>query len=470
LQQDEDVLDTWFSSWLWPFTTLGWDGQKPDANGCLHVPEHINGGELKLGCNESDDFKRFYPTSALLTGYDIIFFWVSRMIMAGLEFTGKAPFRDIFLAGLVRDKKGRKMSKSLGNGIDPLDVVKDYGADALKFTLAFLCAQGQDILIDKESFKVGSKFANKVWNASRYIMQNLEGRTLVQNPGLAPADKWIYSRLNRAAKTMNEAFRGYRFNDATSAAYEYFWNDFCDWYVEASKLSMKHGDDAEKDRATTVLLDLLYKSLKLLQPLLPFVTEEIYGKLKDALGGPVEKGYPLLINAPYPQYDPSLEDAEANAGFGLLQDVVRQIRTLRSECTVAPEKKITVQLSLADKGKKQFFGEQSELVMLLANLDRLDLEAPSKHPAGSIALVGSGWEAFVFLAGAVDMAQLKAKFSKELEKSGKFIAGLKAKLSNPQFTGKAPPELVAGEQAKLKDAEARSAKLQEYIQDMAAAL
>jgi len=194
--------------------------------------------------------------------------------MAGLEFTGKAPFRDVYIHGLVRDKQGRKMSKSLGNGLDPLELVDEYGADALKFTLAFMCAQGQDILIDKESFKLGSKFANKVWNASRYILMNLEGRNLLKNPELLPVDRWIYSRLDSASRFMTDAFNSYRFNDAAQRAYEYFWNEFCDWYVEATKISFRTGDDREKDRATTVLLDVLAESLRLIHPLLPLLPKK----------------------------------------------------------------------------------------------------------------------------------------------------------------------------------------------------
>ena len=219
LKQETDVLDTWFSSWLWPFSTLGW-------------PSEMENGGTK-------DFKRFYPTTALVTAYDIIFFWVSRMIMAGLEFTGKVPFKDIYIHGLVRDKQGRKMSKSLGNGIDPLEIIEEYGSDALKFTLAFMAAQGQDILIDKDSFKMGSRFANKVWNASRYLLGNLEGRELlaVSDSDLSELDKWIFGRLDAATRNVRSALENYRYNDAAQAVYEYFWNDFCDWYVEATKLS-----------------------------------------------------------------------------------------------------------------------------------------------------------------------------------------------------------------------------------------
>ncbi|MDR3333930.1 MAG: valine--tRNA ligase [Treponema sp.] len=442
IEQDPDVLDTWFSSWLWPFSTLGW----PEATA---------------------DLASFYPTTALVTAYDIIFFWVSRMIMAGLEFTGKAPFRDIYIHGLVRDKLGRKMSKSLGNGLDPLELVDEFGADALKFTLAFLCAQGQDLLVDKESFKLGSKFANKIWNASRYILMNLENRNLIETPSLLPVDRWIYSRLNGAAQGMTDAFRSYRYNDAAQIAYEYFWNDFCDWYVEATKLSLREGDDAEKDRATTVLLEVLAESLRLLHPLLPFVTEEIYGKLPNIKE---HQGSTLLINAPYPGYDEQRANPEAERDFAFLQELVRMIRTLRSECTITLDKKIRVLVRL-DAGHSRFLRENGKLLKLFAGLGDLEIQVPlgadsRGRPTGSIGLVGSGFEAFVYIAEAVDLAFLKQKFTREIEKDRKFIAGLEAKLANEKFLKNAPPELVAGEQAKLADALKRTGTLESYIRDM----
>jgi valyl-tRNA synthetase len=478
VEQDPDVLDTWFSSWLWPFTTLGWENPS---------------------CT-TEDYKTFYPTQTLITAYDIIFFWVARMIMAGLEFTGKAPFRDIYIHGLIRDKKGRKMSKSLGNGLDPLELVDEFGADALKFTLAFMCAQGQDLLVDRESFKLGSKFANKVWNASRYILMNLEGRTIREQPELLPVDRWIYSRLNAAAKAMAEAFRSYRFNDAAICAYEYFWNDFCDWYVEASKLSihgqqlsihgqqlsihgqqlsihgqplsihdqssMKGADpDGEKDRAATVLLDVLAQSLRLLHPLLPFVTEEIYGKL------PVEcKGSGgLLINAAYPEYTEKLNDPENEELFAFLQDMVRQIRTCRSECTIMPDKKLRVFVA-AEEGKAAFLAENAGLVKLLAGLGELQAARSAPEEGGrpgAVTLAGTGWEAQLLIGEAVDLKALRSKFEKNLDRDKKFIAGLEAKLANSEFVKNAPAELVEGERQKLADARERTGKIEAYLKGFA---
>lgn len=437
LTQDPDVLDTWFSSWLWPFSTLGWP-------------------------KETADLRKFYPTSTLVTAYDIIFFWVSRMIMAGLEFTGKAPFRDIYIHGLVRDKQGRKMSKSLGNGLDPLELVDEYGADALKFTLAFMCAQGQDILIDKESFKLGSKFANKIWNASRYILMNLEGRSLIEKPSLIPADRWIYARLDSATRIIGDALSTYRYNDAAQTAYEFFWNDFCDWYVEATKLSFRGGDDAEKDRATTVLLAVLEESLRLLHPLLPFVTEEIYGKLPNAKG--------LLITAAYPEPSEERKNPEVEADFASVQELVRAVRGLRSECMIPPDKKVRVLVRLeAGFTRGSALKAYATLAGLLAGIGSLEFTEATvggTRPEGSIGVVGKGFEAFVFIREAVDASQLAAKFAKDLEKDGKFLQALEAKLANENFAKNAPAELVAAEREKLEDVKRRSDKLRAYVRDL----
>ena len=446
IEQDPDVLDTWFSSWLWPFSTLGWEG------------------------NTAPDFERYYPTSALITAYDIIFFWVARMIMAGLEFTGKAPFRDIYIHGLVRDKQGRKMSKSLGNGLDPLELVDEFGADAMKFTLAFMCAQGQDVLVDKESFKMGSKFANKVWNASRYILMNLDGRKIIENPQLNAADKWIYSRLNSAAKSMREAFFSYRFNDVAQTAYEFFWNDFCDWYVEATKLSMKGGNDentagvSEKDRATTVLLNVLSQSLKLLHPLLPFVTEEIYQKL---ISENKEQENKLLINCRYPEFDEKLFYPEEEKKFASLQALVGMARILRSECGITQDKKLRVLLR-ASCDLKKTFADNEGLIKLLAGIGDLTVEETrdTERPSGSIGMAGAGFEVFVFIAEAVDTAALKKKFTSDLEKDRKYIETLRAKLANEQFIKNAPPELVAEQKTKLEETLLRTEKFSNYLRNL----
>lgn len=444
LRQDPDVLDTWFSSWLWPFSTLGW-------------PE------------KTTDFSRFYPTSALVTAYDIIFFWVARMVMAGLEFTGEVPFRDIYMHGLVRDKQGQKMSKSKGNGIDPLEVVGQYGADALKFTLAFMCAQGQDILIDNESFKLGSRFANKIWNASRYILGNLEGRELVAVPhaNLTELDRWIYHRLDTTAATMRDALESYRYNDGAQALYEFFWNDFCDWYVEATKLSFRNGDDAEKNRAVSVLLSVLEESLRLLHPYLSFVTEEIYHQLPENCAEGASPKAEMLITAPYPEPLAERKDEKAEARFTVLQELVRSVRSLRMECGIDPQVKVHIALYIEKGSDAEAAREKTDIIQLLAGVAKVDfLSAPADHPKGAIGTVGRGYEAFVVPGDGLDPVHLASRFAKEIEKETANTAKLEAKLTNGNFTANAPAEVVQAEREKLAEMQRRIDKLGSYVKDL----
>ncbi len=433
LRQDEDVLDTWFSSWLWPFSTLGW-------------PE------------KTDDLKKYYPTSTLVTAYDIIFFWVSRMIMAGLEFTGEVPFRDIYIHGLVRDKQGRKMSKSLGNGIDPLDIVAEYGADAFKFTLAFLAAQGQDILIDSETFKFGSKFANKIWNASRYILMNLEGRNLIplKDIALKDVDKWILHRLNETVAEVDRAIKGYRFNDAAKAMYEFFWNDFCDWYVEASKLSLYSDDNAEKDRAVSLIIHILSESLRMLHPFLSFVTEEIYQKLPEHDAS--------IVNAPYPEYTKDRENPEIASKFASLQTIVSAVRTMRSELTVPPSKKVKVMLKL--EKSDDFFKTNSALMALLMSASSVELVDQKPAESGCVMVAGAGFEAYVSVKDVIDVPQEIAKLKAEIAKNEKILEKSLKKLENPQFMSKAAPEAIAKEQAAKEELTTLIEKKKTYLAEL----
>lgn len=449
LTQDPDVLDTWFSSWLWPFSTLGWP-------------------------QKTEDLEKFYPTTALVTAYDIIFFWVSRMIMAGLEFTGKAPFRDIYIHGLVRDKQGRKMSKSLGNGMDPLEIIDMYGADALKFTLGFMCAQGQDILIDKDSFKLGSRFCNKVWNANRYLLGNLEGRNLVPvtDADLTELDKWIYSRLNYAAKTAREALEGYRYNDAASALMEFFWNEFCDWYVEATKLNFWNGDDKEKDRQASVLLNILEESLRLLHPYLPFVTEEIYGKLPLAeivesrkkagdnkiVSNSTYNG--MLINAPYPEYTDTRENADVAKRFDALKDLIQKVRALRADCGIDPANKINLAVIITKGSEAEVCKEKVDMIKLLAGL--ANVEFVEAKPQSSIGTVGTGFEAFILIDENINKDQLIARFKKTIETEKGYAAKSQAKLGG-SFAQHAPQEVVQAEKDKLEESLRMIEKLESYI-------
>ena len=435
LRQDEDVLDTWFSSWLWPFSTLGWP-------------------------KKTDDLRKYYPTSTLVTAYDIIFFWVSRMIMAGLEFTGEVPFKDIYIHGLVRDKQGRKMSKSLGNGIDPLDIVAEYGADAFKFTLAFLAAQGQDILIDSETFKFGSKFANKIWNASRYILMNLEGRNLIplKDIELKDMDKWILHRLNTTVSEVDKAIKSYRFNDGAKAMYEFFWNDFCDWYVEGSKLSLYSGDDAEKDRAVSLIIHILSESLRMLHPFLSFVTEEIYQKLPEHEAS--------IVNAPYPEYTEERENPEIAAKFASLQTIVSAVRTMRSELTVPPSKKVRVMLKLEKELDSSFFKANSSLMALLMSASEVEMVEGKVSESGCVMVAGAGFEAYVSVKDVIDVPQEIAKLKAEIAKNEKILDKSLKKLNNPQFMSKAAPEAIAKEQAAKEELSALIEKKKTYLAEL----
>ena len=440
LRQDEDVLDTWFSSWLWPFSTLGW-------------PE------------QTSDLKTFYPTTTLVTAYDIIFFWVARMIMAGMEFMEEAPFRDIYITGLIRDKQGRKMSKSLGNGMDPLDIVNRFGADALKFTLSFLAAKGQDILLEEDDFHFGSKFANKIWNASRYLLMNLEGRTLLPRDQieLTAVDRWILHRLNNAVADVRRAMQAYRFNDASSAGYEFFWNDFCDWYIEASKISLYSDDEAEKDRAISLLLYILEESLRLLHPFVSFITEEIYQKLPEFPEARAES----VIVAEFPSERSERQAPEVARDFGALQELVRAVRTLRSEFTIPPAKRISFHVR-SEPGfvSTAFLEQQCALISLLTTAERVTYSGSAPATGGSIAAVGTGFEVYVFIRDAIDVEAEIGRLLKSIEKSQQALQGAEKKLANPGFLEKAGDKIVQKERQKRDELLRKINKMRGYMVEL----
>ncbi len=453
ITQDPDVLDTWFSSGLWPFSTLGW-------------PE------------KTLDLARFYPTTTLITAYDIIFFWVARMIMMGLEFMGEVPFKDIYITGLIRDTQGRKMSKSLGNGVDPLEVIDAYGADALKFTMAFLAAQGQDVLFDKDSAKLGSRFANKIWNASRYLLMNLEGRTLLDPAAvtLTDIDRWIFHRLNAAASAARSALEGYRFNEAAQAVYEFFWNEFCDWYIEAAKPSLsKEAPDAEKDRMVTLLMSILEESLRLLHPFLPMITEEIYGKLPGhdgaAAGGRGKGGATAgsrgsIMLQPYPAADPARKNPAVNESFSSLQDLVRAVRTIRAEFTIPPDRAIDVAVAAADTAVRGNFESHRDLVAHLIGSRALSIGAARPDAGGFIPAAGKGFEAFVFIKEAIDVPREVQRLGREREKAEGERTRTEGKLSNAAFVEKAPREVVDRERQKIAELTDKIAKIDGYIREL----
>ena len=434
LKQDSDVLDTWFSSWLWPFSTLGW-------------PE------------KTKDFERFFPTDTLVSAYDIIFFWISRMIMASEEFLGKAPFKDIVITGLVRDIQGRKMSKSLGNGIDPLDVIKEYGADAMKFTLCYLAAQGQDVQIDMNSFKLGSRFANKIWNATRFLLMNLEGRELVsiEKDKLSVMDRWIYSQLNNASKAIASAMDSYRFNDAAQAVYSFFWNDFCDWYIEASKQKLLHGSDDEKNLQVSILMDILESSMRLMHPFMSFLTEEIYQKLPNHKGD--------VIVAKYPVYEKEMDDKESEALVDALQKAIQSVRTVRSSLQIAPEKKLKVILRPAKDSKTSgFYKEESKLMASFMGASEVVVDIDyTSDISKAFPVAAIGYEVFVFVRDAIDVEEEIKKLELEIDKNEKLLEASNKKLSNENFISHAKPEAIEKEKSKKLEFEDKISKSREHI-------
>jgi valyl-tRNA synthetase len=432
LVQETDVLDTWFSSWLWPFSTLGWP-------------------------QKTSDLATYFPTTTLVTAYDIIFFWVSRMIMASLELMGDVPFRDIYITGLVRDKQGRKMSKSLGNGIDPLEVVDQYGADAMKFTLCYMATQGQDILIDMDSFKLGSRFANKVWNAARFLLMNLEGVALVDvsSVQLSTMDNWIYHQLNEAARKVQVALESYKFSDGAQAVYDFFWNDFCDWYVESAKRGLYSEDAEVKQRQVALLLDLLAESMRLMHPFASFISEEIYQKLPN-----VED---RLINSTYPSYSADRVHGEDAMKVARLQEAVTSLRALRSDLGIAVDRKIRVVVKCDPSFfAASFFEEQKSLMAGFVGASSLEVDAQADTDK-AFPVAGTGYEMFVFVREAIDVEKEVAKLSADIEKNRRSLEAVLAKLSNEKFISNAKPEAIEKEQGKKAEFEEKMEKGEKHL-------
>ncbi|HEX2060860.1 MAG TPA: valine--tRNA ligase [Thermoanaerobaculia bacterium] len=430
--QETDVLDTWFSSGLWPFSTMGW----PDE--------------------ESPDFQIFYPTDTLITGFDILFFWVARMIMMGLRFTGKAPFSQVFLNGLVRDEQGQKMSKTKGNVIDPLDVVNEVGADALRFTLA-VSASGRDIPLGKSRIQGYSAFVNKIWNASRFAMMHidieLKDAQPIERENLRTVERWILSRLNSVTREVNKQLSLFRFDEAASALYQFFWHEFCDWYIEMAKpvLLGRHGSDDDRKLARRVLLEVLDRSLRLLHPFMPFVTEEIWQKL-----GGVE---PAVIVAPYPIPEDDLEDAEAERLTEAVQAIITTVRNVRAERGFTPKDRFTLYVEGNDGRESNFFRENAYLLLELARLNEVSVEGEA--PAGAHHDVVAGFHiSIVFPEKVVSQEQLD-RVRRDIEKTEKELAAMDAKLADERFTSNAPAHIVDGARARQAELRARLEKLQQ---------
>jgi len=356
------------------------------------------------------------------------------------------------------------MSKTLGNGIDPLDIINQYGADSLKFTLAYLSSQSQDLPLDSESFALGSKFCNKIWNASRYLLMNSEEIVYDSNKNqLNDLDRWIYSRLNHTVKVVDKAMQEYRFDDMTHAVYDYFWNDFCDWYIEGSKLSLYNQDKIEQSRAFTVALNILEESLRLLHPFVPFITEEIYQKLPNTKA----KGFAeSIMIAKYPQYQAERENAALAANFTMLQSIITASRTLRSENKIPPEKKIRLAILLDNKANKTFISQFNELIKALVKASEVNFINNPNEAEQAVSLVAQNCTVFTFVRDFIDINAEKTRVTKELAKWQALKESCSAKLANKGFTAKAPATAIEKEHTKLQEAETALTKLTAYLQTL----
>ena len=428
VRQDEDVLDTWFSSALWPFSTLGW-------------PE------------KTDDLAYFYPTSTLVTGYDIIFFWVARMIFSGLEHMGQKPFSDVLIHGLVRDAQGRKMSKSLGNGVDPLEIIKLYGADALRFTLITGNSPGNDTRFSADKVEAARNFANKIWNASRFVLMNLEVENTALPPlsQLEPEDKWILSKMNRLVEEVTENLESYDLGVALSKLYDFFWDSFCDWYIELCKARLFAEDDNRQAKLTaqSVLAHVLFVALRLLHPFMPFITEELYLSL------PHEKTSIMFESWPKP--DDALRFSADEADMEKIMGAINAIRARRSEMNVPPSRRAAL---FIETKEHDLFAAGIPFFQRLAGISEVSFEQP---PADVVTIVTDGARLFIPLGDLVDFGAELARLQNEKKKLHKEIERAGSKLNNPGFLAKAPAEVVEEEKTKLGKFTAMLEKVDESI-------
>lgn len=440
--QDEDVLDTWFSSWLWPFSTMGW-------------PE------------KTAELDAFYPTSTLVTGPDIIFFWVARMIMAGLYFMDDIPFSRVFFTGMVMDSQGRKMSKSLGNGINPFDVIDRHGADALRYTMVAIVSPNQNLKLgfpkepsasELDSFEIGARFANKIWNACRFILMKMPEGFLPKQPSEVEKgifDKWILHELNNTIEKVSENLENARFNDAAKGLQSFFWNNFCDWYVELSKSKLFSDDTGLQADALSMLLYVLEKFLKLLHPIMPFITEELYQMLPG-------HGESIMIEE-YPLVSSELTDAKTAEKAGKFFDLIYLVRNIRGEMNVPPEKKVDILVKTADPDLADFASSYEKDILFLSKASTLTIGEAVDKPAGSAAGANEKCEVFIPLEGIIDINEEISRLKKEAGKVQKDFDKTNGKLSNQKFLSKAPADVIEKEKGKLEEFKTKLEKLQNNI-------
>ncbi len=438
LRQDADVLDTWFSSALWPFSTLGWPRSTPEL-------------------------ETFYPTSCLVTGFDILFFWVARMVMMGLKFMGDVPFHDVYLHALVRDLEGQKMSKVKGNIVDPLDLMAKYGTDALRFTLAALAGQGRDIRFGEERVEAYRNFANKIWNAARFVLSNLDGYDPALARGAEPGlpDRWILSRLASVTRKVRKALGAYRFNDAAGALYQFVWHELCDWYVECAKLSLYRGDDpAVRARTQETLIEVLETTLRLLHPFMPFITEEIWQRLPHA-------GESIML-APFPKPQRNAQDAGAERDMTVLMAVTTAIRNIRGEMRIPPSTTLRAVLKPATAKTAGLLRAHAPLIQSLARCEAT-VDPRAARPRASAMAIAERVECFVPLDGLVDLDAERQRLAKEIKKVEEQIGFLEGKLKGKEFKRKAPREVVEREEGRLAEQREIRAKLQESLRHISEA-
>ena len=432
--QDPDVLDTWFSSALWPFSTMGW----PDE--------------------ESADYKRYYPTSTLVTGYDILTFWVSRMMFQGLEFTGKRPFKNVLIHGLIRDSQGRKMSKSLGNGVDPMEVIEQYGADALRWFLANGSAPGQDVRYSTDKMDAAWNFINKIWNASRYALMNVGDLTADQvdiTGEKTLADKWILTRLNQTIGKVTELFEKFEFGEAGRLLYRFIWDDFCDWYIEMSKETLAGDDEAAKLTTRSILVYVLDNTLRLLHPIMPFVTEEIWQSVPHV-------GESLVV-ATYPTVHPEQMDEKAAEEMEFLMDFIRSVRTVRNEMNTPLSKPINIIAKVSDAAHYTVLKENESYIARFSNPEEFVYGEDVEAPSDAVTSVITGAEIYLPLAGLINIEDEIARLEKEAEKLQQEVDRVEKKLSNEKFVAKAPAAVVEAERAKGADYQAQREAVLERI-------
>ena len=437
--QDSDVLDTWFSSGLWPFSTMGWPN------------------------TESEDFKKFYPTTTLVTGFDIIFFWVARMITMGLEFTGKAPFSTVYIHGLIRDEKGQKMSKSKGNTIDPVKIIDKYGCDALRFTMTSLCTYGgQDIKMSEERFEYGRNFANKIWNASRFVLMNLDGvdNKDIDFDNLTIADKWILDKLNKTAKEVNDNIKEFRIGEVAHVLYDFFWNSYCDWYVEIAKIQLQ--DTGLKANTQRVLRYVLDMSLRMLHPVMPHITERVWQLI------PKETETKALIVAEFPIFKEELEFPKEAQEMELVFETITSLRNVRQSFNISPSIKCDIEIR-AEKDEKPIFEEIEAYIKRLARVENIsyaDMNAPV--PPKSATAVVSASKIILPLADLIDLDAEVARQQKKLDKLTAEKKSLLGRINNPKFVANAPKELIEQTKARISEIEIQENTISELIKSLKA--